>query len=192
MPAAANPTSWCCSLPRSPPSAGRHIDRPDAAIMDGPLWLHWPKLGLWLLLEGILLALTIEVKEAGSTFQWNPAIPNCREQAWSCEFNSESARCPRCLPACILLGSAAAAWPSGRPSRMCTPGLPAAPSCFAFPHDSNSSAHSQHTPRACPPLPCPALPLPRRLQPLASCWWPSTWPAWWPTFFSTSFSLPAP
>ena len=158
MPAAANPTSWCCSLPRSPPSAGRHIDRPDAAIMDGPLWLHWPKLGLWLLLEGILLALTIEVKEAGSSFRWNPAIPICREQAWSCEFNSESASLPP-LPASLLAAiCAAVAWPSGGTSLACTAALPAALNCFAFPHDSKSSSHSQHTPcaRPAPDLPCPA------------------------------------
>lgn len=40
-------------------SAGKHISRPDAAVMDAPLWCHYRKLALWLVLEGILIALSI-------------------------------------------------------------------------------------------------------------------------------------
>lgn len=43
----------------APHPAGKHISRPDAAIMDAPLWCHYRKLGLWLTLEGVLIALSV-------------------------------------------------------------------------------------------------------------------------------------
>ncbi len=42
-----------------PAYAGKHISRPDAAVMDAPLWCHYRKLALWVVLEGILIALSI-------------------------------------------------------------------------------------------------------------------------------------
>ena len=132
--------TFCCHVTTlwAPPPAGRHINRPDAAIMDGPLWLHWPKLGLWLLLESILLALTIKVKEPGSTFQWDPAITNCREQAWSCEFSSERTCCPRCLPA-RLPARLPASQPSSSQSARCPPLPPCA--CCSLCHRAAGLEH---------------------------------------------------
>ena len=58
--------------------------------MDAPLWLHWPKLGLWVTLEGILLGLTLVVQtRSDPPVVWNPAISDCRFQAWDCSFNGE-------------------------------------------------------------------------------------------------------
>ena len=56
--------------------------------MDAPLRAHWPKLGLWGLLEAILIALSVVVKaDPGGTFTWDPTITDCRDQAWNCQFS---------------------------------------------------------------------------------------------------------
>ena len=44
--------------------AGKRVPRPDAAVMDAPLWCHYRKLALWVLLEGILIALSIVARTA--------------------------------------------------------------------------------------------------------------------------------
>lgn len=75
------------SLPTSSLPAGKWVGRSDAAIMDAPLRAHWRKLGLWLLLEGILLALTVVVKADPAEFVWDPSIPDCHDQAWNCQFS---------------------------------------------------------------------------------------------------------
>lgn len=42
-----------------PSRAGQFASRPDAAIIDAPLWAHWHKLPLWCTVQGILLAMTV-------------------------------------------------------------------------------------------------------------------------------------
>lgn len=55
--------------------------------MDAPLHMHWPKLGLWLTLEGILLALSIIILRHPSAMEWDEAQPDCRKQPWNCHFS---------------------------------------------------------------------------------------------------------
>jgi len=55
--------------------------------MDAPLRYHWPKLGLWLGLEGILLGLTIHLQTSHRPMTWDPAITDCRQQDWDCSFD---------------------------------------------------------------------------------------------------------
>lgn len=40
----------------APLAAGWPTDERAPAVVDAPLWLHWPKLTLWLAVEGVIIA----------------------------------------------------------------------------------------------------------------------------------------
>lgn len=65
----------------------KKIGRVDAIVIDGPWWLHWPVLLLWVPLEGFLLAYTILLSNFGN--MRIPADPNSSELT-----NLDNAMCP--------------------------------------------------------------------------------------------------
>lgn len=81
----------------------KKIGRADAVVIDGPWWLHWPVLLLWLPLEGFLLAYTILLSNFGSIHLLTN--PNDSESV-----NLDSAVCPSTTAETVLsslVGSAA-------------------------------------------------------------------------------------
>lgn len=62
--------------------------------MDAPLRAHWPKLLLWGAEEGVLLALTLVVQGGRGAMAWDPSIPDCRQQDWTCKFSRGWGRRP--------------------------------------------------------------------------------------------------
>ena len=63
--------------------------------MDAPLRAHWPKLSLWVVEEGTLLALTITMWLDPEETVWDPTITDCRQQNWNCHFTRKP--CPPAL-----------------------------------------------------------------------------------------------
>ena len=96
---------WGFNAAMCPPDmpAGRHADRPDAAIMDAPLWQHWPKLVLWLALEGVLLGISVLLTTAHPAVMGVPAIGDCSEQDWKCAFNGPVLALLGCNTGCVVL-----------------------------------------------------------------------------------------
>ena len=72
--------------------------------MDAPLWVHWPKLGLWVAFEAVLLAMTgyldhmnlpIKTSEpAGTELE-------CKDWQYNCSFDGEPSCCS-CQHACSI------------------------------------------------------------------------------------------
>ncbi|GAB4817729.1 hypothetical protein N2152v2_004775 [Parachlorella kessleri] len=78
------------SQPATSPTLLRRINRVDAAIMDAPLWAHWPKLGLWVAFEAVLLALTGYLQRqdlAPRSYQPPGTQGDCRHWVYDCEFD---------------------------------------------------------------------------------------------------------
>ncbi|KAI7844547.1 hypothetical protein COHA_001905 [Chlorella ohadii] len=80
----------------------KHISRPDAAVMDAPLWCHYRKLALWVVLEGILIALSIVARTDHAEFYWDPAITDCRQQGWTCQFSAAAITLLSLNVACLV------------------------------------------------------------------------------------------
>ncbi|GAB4817731.1 hypothetical protein N2152v2_004777 [Parachlorella kessleri] len=79
--------------PVTNPQLMRRINRWDGAVMDAPLWVHWPKLGLWVAFEAVLLALTgyldhldlpVKTSEPAGTEL------KCRDWQYNCAFDGPS------------------------------------------------------------------------------------------------------
>ncbi len=80
------------------------IKRFDAAVLDAPIWVHWPKLGPWLVFEGVLLGLTgylDHMNVASKAYRPPGTEDDCTEWQYNCSLGGERACWSRwsCLPA---------------------------------------------------------------------------------------------
>ena len=60
--------------------------------MDAPLWVHWPKLGLWVAFEAVLLALTGYLDHINLPIKTSePAGTElkCKDWQYNCAFDGE-------------------------------------------------------------------------------------------------------
>ena len=74
------------------------IKRFDAAVLDAPFWVHWPKLGPWLVFEAMLLALTgylDHMNVASRAYQPPGTEGDCTEWQYDCALGGECVPCPR-------------------------------------------------------------------------------------------------
>ena len=78
----------------------------ESPVMDAPLWMHWRKCILWLVLEGLLLSNSILSKRFGhaSNFVPIPGVP-CRLQPWVCHAETITTVLVSLQAACLLLYS---------------------------------------------------------------------------------------
>lgn len=61
--------------------------------LDAPLWVHWPKLGLWVTMEGLLLGLSIDLAQNPTSSQVPGQAPlapgqSCRNAHYTCSFST--------------------------------------------------------------------------------------------------------
>ena len=61
-------------------------------MLDAPIWVHWPKLGLWMTFEAVLLALTgyLERQQLGTGAYQPPGTEgDCEQWEYNCSFDGE-------------------------------------------------------------------------------------------------------
>ncbi|EFN59469.1 hypothetical protein CHLNCDRAFT_138062 [Chlorella variabilis] len=83
--------------------SGKYVGRADGAVMDAPLRAHWPKLSLWVVEEGTLLALTITMWLDPEETVWDPTITDCRQQNWNCHFTPAGSALLAVNVTCIVI-----------------------------------------------------------------------------------------
>jgi hypothetical protein len=75
------------------PSAGpNEIDLP--AVIDAPLWWHWRKAGVWVILEGVMVAMAVLIRDSVAAHNKPPPdapTQDCRLWPYSCRGTSACA-----------------------------------------------------------------------------------------------------
>lgn len=66
----------------------KKLMRRDAIMMDAPLWLHWPKLPMWLGFEAVQLALALQLVTDPSPQPAPLPQQSCRDVHYDCTFSS--------------------------------------------------------------------------------------------------------
>ncbi|GAB4817725.1 hypothetical protein N2152v2_004771 [Parachlorella kessleri] len=77
------------SQPATNPRLVYRIKRFDAAVLDAPIWVHWPKLGPWLVFEGVLLGLTgylDHMNVASKAYRPPGTEDDCTEWQYNCSL----------------------------------------------------------------------------------------------------------
>lgn len=77
-------------MPLKSTAAAERTGRSDPLYLDAPtIWVHWPKLPLWVAMEACLLALTVEIVRGETSFGGTEGsgTGNCREATYTCSFS---------------------------------------------------------------------------------------------------------